>query len=502
MSCLADRTKYEEPLLRYHEARVEGRPDVAKLEAEALEANLGIAGAFARRVKGRAALEDVESAATMGLVEAMRSWTPAGGASLPTWAKGPMAAKVRQVKEETVGAVRVPSKTLRAAREIQESGEDIDAACAKLGKRPAVVKAAMALRSCELTPELGATSMEERVFEAEMEGALARAAQCWRGDGDPARLVAAAESLARRRAEQSGAAKKTGDPRKAVEHRTLADALWPASAEGRLRVLARLDYALTVAADERALDVACWRRHYVDGEQWTRIGEELGVTRTRVQFRARRAESAIGRALADASSTPDEALVLWARRPVEVLELERLGVVDLSTNPLEVLYAAEDLEVALTEIDCRYSRVWSARAAGHDYAEIAAELGVGRKTVQRWASRADAALRELLGSVGDAVQLELIPATTDAEWQSTSWWSPLSLSSAVRLVRVTRLRAGHRLRRRASSPTRGRSAAIGDQPYDDHLGCPASPGWVGCTGPPDEARAPPRSSSPIAAHAA
>lgn len=483
MSCLVDRSQYEEPLRRYHDARLEGRTDVADLEAEALAANLGIAVAFARRSKGHASLEDVEAAAQIGLLEAMRTWDKDGGANLSTWARGPMAAKIREVKGQTVGAVRIPTKTLRAVREIAESGEDVDAACARMGKRASVVKAAMSVRSCEWTPEIGAaSSMDDRVFAAEMDDALTGAAKCWRDEIDVLALAAAAESLAQRHAEHLAAA-KTADPRTAAEHRALAEALWPASADGRLRVLSRLDYALGWAAEERELDVTCWRRHYVDGEQWTKIGEHCGVTRTRVQFRARRAERSIVDALLRATEWPDEAIEIWARRPAEVVALERLGVLT-DSNPLEILYAVEDLEVALTEIDPRHAKAWADRSAGEP-------VPGKRKAARDMARRADAALRELLGTVGDAVQLELLSPGVGGDWLSISWLSPLAVACPVRVVRVTRLRGGHR--RGASPPARALTKASRGRPHDDSLGCPASPGWVGCTGPPDGARAPPES---------
>ena len=71
MSCSADRSQYTEPLLRFHEARLAGSPDVDRRKAEAVKANLGIARAFARSAKGRSDREDIEAAAQLGLLEAL-----------------------------------------------------------------------------------------------------------------------------------------------------------------------------------------------------------------------------------------------------------------------------------------------------------------------------------------------------------------------------------------------------------------------------------------------
>lgn len=491
MACSVD--QHRESLLRYAEARSSGSPDLARLEAEALAANLGIARSFAWSVaKGRSHREDVEAAASVALLESIRTWSADGGAALSTWAWGPMMAAFRKVAALTQ-AVAVPVKTLRTARAIAASGEDVDTACARLGKRSAPVKAALSVWSCELTDDLGATSMESTIFEDEMERLLEEAAACWRGPNARDRLLRAAESLARRRAELLASEKVT------EATRATAEALWPSDDEERVRVLSRLDYVLTVAHRGRknprqqattAIDLECWRAHFVEGEMWAAIGEWLGgVSRTRAQNRAKRSEKWIAKYLQVAAEIPDEALEVWARRPAEVVELERLGILDSESDPLTILYAVEDLEVALTEIDERLARVWTARAHGLSLIEIGAAEGLGRKTARRLGARADAALRELLQVVGEAVQLELF-SSEGSTWTDVVWWSPLAKEAAPTIsIRVRPLRAvrarriAGRVSARAIDPTSG-------APVDD-LGSAASPGSIGCTGPPDGARASP-----------
>lgn len=488
-----DRSQYTEPLLAYVAARDSGTPDVDRLESAALEANLGIARAFARR-HGRDHHEDVLAAAREGLLVALRKWSPEGGANLCTWAQGPMRDAVRRVQEHT-GPVRVARKTLRLALSIQASGEDVEAACQRLGKKSGPIKAALQIGPVrELTTDIGTASIEDSIAAAElrdeMQSALRHAAKCWRGEDVETRLLRSAVSLTRRRAELLDG--ETPQP-------ALAEAMWPRDADARVGVLARLDYALSIAArslgkskrsaDSVEVDVECWARHYVNGEKWTTIGKELGVSRTRVQTRAKRAEPAIARALAVAAQLGTDALEVWARRPAEVVELERLGVLELNADPLTILYAVEDLEVALTEIDGRSARVWSARSHGDE------QHGVGRKALRDLLRRADAALRSLLRrepeeSERAADQLPLFPAVEPQPEREPVWWSPLAKEAAATVTTaIARLRSAARRGLNLVS-ARARSAARrwaeSTSPGDGLLA-----GLIDCTGPPEDARAQP-----------
>lgn len=481
MSIAIDRDQYTKPLIAYYHARVAGSPETARLESVAIAANIKIAKAFARANCGTTAIDDVEAAAMLGLVEAIRRWSPDGAANLSTFARGWMAANVQEAKAAT-WVVRVPRATLRAATAIRASGEDVADACARLNKQTGPIMAALGVRSCELSPEVGPlASFEDDLLEDEGIDVLADVAALWRGTDALARIACASESLAQRAKELRA---KPGPERAATAVRALASTLWPADPQERLQVVARLDYALVVAASERETDVECWRRFYVEGESWVRIGAALGgVSRTRAQFRARRAEPAIARALAEALTIPPRALELWARRPANVRALERLGLVDASTDPLAILYLVEDLEVAVTEIDPAHARVWTAQRDGKSWAEIASIERIGRKTARAWAGRADQSLLVLLQSSEPVRQLELQLAVVTSTWIVTSYFSPNSL---VRIDLASWTRAA-RQRHHVSRIAAGTSRGAAGNPAGDPSG-PAQEQTSSvsntCTGPP------------------
>lgn len=362
-------------LTRYCKARDAGDSEAERLEGEVLAAHRGLALACAHR-SGQGT--DHEQAAMVGLLRAVRDFDPERATELSTFAWPRMLGELAQASIASA-TVRVPRTSYRA------------------GVRPLLVDADK--------QSLGAAaSAEEDLAAVEDETALASVVECWRGADRQARCLAGAEALAA----------------------SSSPSLWPRDPDQRMEVLARLDAALDQLGHEHPVDAAIWRGHHLDGRQWTDLAAEHGVTRQRVAHRARRREPRLAEILTEMLSTPRDAMVLWARRPPVVEALEQLGLADGTTPPLELSYLAEDLEVALTEIDERAAEAWSARELGkRAWSAIAVALGTTGKVVRRLVDRGAQALVELLAPGSScAAQLE-INLQSGAEG-TVHWWSPVT----------------------------------------------------------------------------
>lgn len=264
-------------------------------------------------------LQDFLQAAALGFSIALHTYDASRGAFRP-WARLNIMSELIRAARSTP-TVAVPPKSLRARRMAlsKMNGADLSPAdlqevadaCRvspgfvdRLAKMP--LPKTEHLDAAQSEPDRGSASAEDVVFETEAMAAIASVSSSWQNE---ARLRTAARSLCQRRTELLQAATKAKDTRSAHDHRAIAECFWPDSPDDRLRVLATLEGAIAAAYQtanqRRAIDIECWRRHHVDGESWTAIGASLGVTRVRVQSRAKRGEHLIAAALGAAGGAPE-----------------------------------------------------------------------------------------------------------------------------------------------------------------------------------------------------
>ena len=377
-------------VVAYCEARDRGDEDLAReLEGPALMANEGMAKAVSVRMCGTRD-EDFEQAAMLGMLESLRSYDP-DQAKLSTHAWPRMQRRVAELAESTVLPVRVPTGTYRAVRRVKleagRTGMGLDEAAKALGVPIRTVKRGLVV-GCSLEQVFAGVyapeDFEEKLMHEEQVVLAEGVMPCWRRG-----TIEEVESAARGLADRAEQLKRSDEE--------LARALWPDQAEARLEVLARLDAALWLLEREHGLDATLWRAHVVEGLQWRELAEEHGVTRQRVAFRARRRERRLAELLEGLAGVSRRGLELWAERPVMVEVLERMGLLAVEAEPVEVEYAVEDLEVALSEIDEIDAGVWQARnIAGMTRAELAEKLGASELWIEGATLRASWGLLRLL----------------------------------------------------------------------------------------------------------
>ena len=111
-------------LLRYVEARDAGLPTAPRLESRALWEHEDVAISAARRRSSSVPMDERVQAARIGLLKAMRSWKPDGGASLKTWAARPMLEALAEAELEASPVV-IPRTQLRRRRAALDAMESL-----------------------------------------------------------------------------------------------------------------------------------------------------------------------------------------------------------------------------------------------------------------------------------------------------------------------------------------------------------------------------------------